>query len=564
MAVMGLVRGPNAVISHCARPPSFGMMRIVCELPKPVEASDVPEGPRKADRAPRMPFQRRYAQFVEALTEGYFEAEAVVESGRVVDLVFRDANAAICQLAGLTSPEELRGRTLREVDVEIDQRWGERLSAVATSGETQQFTEYSPRRQAFFQVAAFQLEPGRVAARVADVTDQVRTAEALRERNERLQLALQAAGIGIWSTLEGDEFARLDARMTELYGLPRDTREASHEAFFSAIHPEDRDRVRAEVAEAWRSGFFSTEYRVLIEGQERWYGARGRVIEEGDNRRRMLGVNCDLTAEREAQRALERLNADLERQVAERTAQLERRNQQLRRLTQQLSDTEQRERQRLSNLMSDELQQILVACKFQLALCVGSRCEEITPRVEQLLDQAIAAATSLAFDLSPPAVHILDLGGALRWLAQWFDDNHRLKVAVRIDPQTPPAGDAAKRFVFDAAREFLLNAVQHARVSQAQLRLTGQNGSVRLEVADSGRGFHPPVEGEPGDEGQSEMAGVGLFSLRERLAALGGRLEIDSALGQGARVAAVVPVADFSSAASAAAAYFSPSVEPPS
>ena len=80
--------------------------------------------------------------------------------------------------------------------------------------------------------------------------------------------------------------------------------------------------------------------------------------------------------------------------------------------------------------------------------------------------------------------------------------------------------------------------VKHAGVSVAALEMTSRDDRLCIAVADSGAGFDP----SRCLSHQSGAAGYGLFSIRERLEQLGGRLEIDAAPGRGARVGLIVPV----------------------
>jgi signal transduction histidine kinase len=81
--------------------------------------------------------------------------------------------------------------------------------------------------------------------------------------------------------------------------------------------------------------------------------------------------------------------------------------------------------------------------------------------------------------------------------------------------------------LFRIAEEALNNTLKHAHASTVQVLLRAENGQVELEIVDNGRGFDP--DGKP-------QGGMGLANMRERAAALGGRLELTSAAGQGTRV----------------------------
>ena len=137
--------------------------------------------------------------------------------------------------------------------------------------------------------------------------------------------------------------------------------------------------------------------------------------------------------------------------------------------------------------------------------------------------------------MSPPILNDASLIGALGWLADDFWKQHGLKVRVEADPRSDAAIDDTRIFLFEAVRELLFNVCKHARVDAASVHAGIFDGKLQLSVADSGAGFDPTALAEPAS------AGLGLFSIRERLQALGGSLEIDAAPGRGTRVTLSVP-----------------------
>jgi signal transduction histidine kinase len=86
--------------------------------------------------------------------------------------------------------------------------------------------------------------------------------------------------------------------------------------------------------------------------------------------------------------------------------------------------------------------------------------------------------------------------------------------------------------LYRIAQEALQNVVQHAHARSVQVRLLENEFEVRLEIADDGHGFQP---------GQHDQSGLGLLSMRERVALLRGRLFIDSLPGSGTRIVVRVP-----------------------
>ena len=90
--------------------------------------------------------------------------------------------------------------------------------------------------------------------------------------------------------------------------------------------------------------------------------------------------------------------------------------------------------------------------------------------------------------------------------------------------------------LFRVAQEALRNAVRHAQARHIRLDLQHENGGTRVSVVDDGIGFEPSAE--------REHASLGLASMRERVALLGGRLTIRSRRGQGTSVTAWVPASE--------------------
>jgi signal transduction histidine kinase len=84
-------------------------------------------------------------------------------------------------------------------------------------------------------------------------------------------------------------------------------------------------------------------------------------------------------------------------------------------------------------------------------------------------------------------------------------------------------------------QEGLANIRKHARAKWARIRLTSENGRVRLEIADDGLGFNPEAMG------RSEFPRFGLTTMRERAESLGGIWTLETAPGRGTRVVADIP-----------------------
>ncbi len=196
------------------------------------------------------------------------------------------------------------------------------------------------------------------------------------------------------------------------------------------------------------------------------------------------------------------------------------------------------ERQRLARDLHDSVSQALygIALGTQTAQGIltdeGATSGAVEPLayVVGLAEAAMAEMRALIFELRPESLEHEGLVAALQKQADFVRARHRLDVVVTLahEPDLPlPAKEALYRI----AQEALHNTVKHAAAHHVEIRLTEDESSVKLEVADDGIGF---------ESGRSFPGHLGLVSMRERAAAQGGRCEIDSAPGAGTRTTVVL------------------------
>jgi signal transduction histidine kinase len=166
-----------------------------------------------------------------------------------------------------------------------------------------------------------------------------------------------------------------------------------------------------------------------------------------------------------------------------------------------------------------------------LVLQDAARATEALDYVLSLAEAAFAEMRAVIFDLRPDSVEQEGLLCALNWQADLLRIRHQLKVETEFceEPDLPLA---VKDALYRIAREAVNNIVKHAGASRVTLRLDHRPDTTSLEISDDGAGF-AASDAHPGH--------LGLRSMRERVAAIGGTLEIESSPGAGTRIRVCIP-----------------------
>ncbi|MCE5268931.1 MAG: response regulator [Planctomycetaceae bacterium] len=252
-----------------------------------------------------------------------------------------------------------------------------------------------------------------------------------------------------------------------------------------------------------------------------------------------VALNQEIRDRKKAEDSLQKALGELQRLYAS----LERRAAQLHELTRRLTQTEERERRQFARILHDNLQQILVAARMKLERfqnrTPAQRQEFLLGEVRNLLDEATAQSRSLTVELSPPVLYDAGFIAGLEWLARQTHERYGLAVQIEVDPEAASAVEDLGILLFHVIRELLFNVVKHAQAKHARVQLTRRGeGHVEIRVTDDGVGFDPQrLEWYAGNEG------FGVFSIRERLEPLNGRLEIHSVPGEGTSAVIILPKA---------------------
>jgi signal transduction histidine kinase len=206
------------------------------------------------------------------------------------------------------------------------------------------------------------------------------------------------------------------------------------------------------------------------------------------------------------------------------------------RLQQQVEIAED-ERRRWAQELHDGVLQSLAAVRITLAAALHAGDEERAEQIERAaegtvegLEAQITELSRLINDLRPASLERLGLPGAIEALVEESENRGGFEVTPEIRLDGELSGDE-ERAVYRLIQEALNNVVKHADAAHAWVRAVDADGTVEIEVRDDGTGFDPALG-----------PGRGLLGMRERVEMLGGKIEIDSRLGDGTKISSNLPV----------------------
>ena len=207
-----------------------------------------------------------------------------------------------------------------------------------------------------------------------------------------------------------------------------------------------------------------------------------------------------------------------------------------------LIQAQETERKRLSRQMHDGPAQEL--SNFILQTEIAMRLFEIDQekaRAELTSLKGAAATTfqqvrDFIFDLRPMMLDDLGLAPTVKRYCNSFREKNKVDLVVSVSGSERRIEPYMEVMVFRALQELLNNAMHHAQATQIKVQLDMGMEFIRLTVEDNGKGFSE----EQAQAGQ----GLGIKVIRDRAEMLNGEFEVDSALGQGARITLMLPVSE--------------------
>lgn len=350
----------------------------------------------------------------------------------------------------------------------------------------------------------------------------LRDISELKERDAfRSEMERHLKGVAFLQQRDPPQLLHVSTAYETIFGRPLESIYRNPRDWLEAVVPEDRPRVEAAFNAVLAGQPFDEEYRIRRpDGEVRWIHSHATPFEgPGGRFDRAAGFAEDVTERKAAEATLRK--AERRRRAAVQAAE----------------HAEARERRALASDLHDAISQTLALAKARLSALSdelgdsepGARVREI----RSLVGEAAERTRTLTFRLSPPILHDLGLAAAAEWLAEDMGRQFGLHVSVSDDGLCESLPLEVREALFRSLRELLINVARHAGTEEAHVSLAREGDALTIAVEDGGVGF---------EFGRGGSAGFGLVSMRERMQALGGRLEVDSKVGAGTRARLVLPI----------------------
>ena len=382
------------------------------------------------------------------------------------------------------------------------------------------------------------------ASKVArDIGGRLRTERALAEQARLLNLTNDAVIIRDTS----DRITYWNRGASEMYGYSSEEAigSVSHD-LFQTVFPEPLDVIEATLK---RCGRWSGELvhkrkdgRELI-ATSRWALDR----DSAGSPLFILETNNDITRQRLSERALREseeqlriLNDSLEAKVRQRTRELERRSAEVFELSIRLLSVQDEERRHIARELHDTAGQTMTVLNMKMQRLlqkIKQTAPELTsePEVIQgLLDKLNQDIRTTSYLLHPPLLDESGLAAALPWYVRGLSERGGIDIRLDISENLGRLPQDMELVIFRLIQECLTNVHRHSGSKTALIRIGRDEGRIRIEVADQGKG----ISRERLAEIQAGGTGVGIRGMRERVRQLNGEMEIESN-GSGTTIAAI-------------------------
>lgn len=221
-------------------------------------------------------------------------------------------------------------------------------------------------------------------------------------------------------------------------------------------------------------------------------------------------------------------------------AEVQEAHKQLKGLSAKIIKAQEQERQKIAMELHDQSGQVLIALRAELRVLqfqIPDKSQVVVRQIEyldQIVQDLSRELTQLAYDLRPPTLTALGLTSALDQYIQDFQRRMKTQTFFSHALDKIRLPEDVELVCYRIVQEALTNLVKHARATQVEIKMFFRKGTLHLVIKDDGIGIK--------NTKMQNKHGFGLIGIRERLAQIGGTLEIKSQSGKGTELIVAIPI----------------------
>ena len=356
---------------------------------------------------------------------------------------------------------------------------------------------------------------------ILDITDLKRAKQDLKISENRFQLMAESIQDVFWmGTPDFEKIFYLNPAFEKVWGRSRQEIYDNPKSFIDSVHPDDRERIFAEIGKLSAEGdVFDAEYRIIQpDGSVRWIRNRACAV-PGDQVGLCLvtGVARDITERKITEEALRKSESEL------------------RFLSSKLLAAQELERKKLAAELHDSLGSSLTAIKISIEhalnrMVQGEAEPALLKKSVSLTRSTIEDIRRMIMDLRPIMLDDLGLIETVGWFCRQFGEIYPgIGVEKKITVKEDQIPEALKIVIFRLLQEAFHNIGKYSKADSVQLSIICRRGALELTIKDNGEGFDiiSALSRESG------ARGLGLTSMKERTELSGGSFSIVSKIGKG-------------------------------
>ncbi|MCW3119386.1 MAG: domain S-box protein, partial [Chitinophagaceae bacterium] len=359
---------------------------------------------------------------------------------------------------------------------------------------------------------------------VDNVTERKISEEQIRQSESHLAEAQRLAKLGSWDYDFKADRLTWSEELYNVFDTDKRTFKETHDSFLNLVDKEDREFVLQTSKHTQQTGEpFTIEYHITTSKgekkviQEHGYGqkdSKGNVI-------RLFGTAQDITERKKAEETLKQSYEEIKR------------------LTEHLQKIREEERTYIAREIHDELGQQLTAIKMDVVWIDKKIPEGTTPiksklkNIIELLDGSNQSVRKILSELRSGILGDHGLPEALKWQGRQFTERTGIPVEFTITEKALKLPEEIAASIFRVYQESLTNIMRHAEARKVLTSLKILDNFIIVTIEDDGKGFYV--------ESLRNNKSFGILGMKERIASVHGKFEVDSAPGKGTTINISIP-----------------------